>query len=178
VPVSHGSLLVLTGPPGAGKSTVGELFVGRRSPSALVDGDAFFGFLRAGRIDPWLPESHAQNVSVTAASGAATGCLVAGGLHVVFVGIVGPWFLDEFCAALGRDDVAYAVLLPPVEVCVHRVATRTGHRFHDEAATRQMHAQFAGAGIDERHLLTSPTASPAQLVDTLLDAQASGSLEL
>ena len=50
-----GELLVVTGPPGAGKSTVAARLVERRSPSALVEGDAFFAFLRRGRIDPWLP---------------------------------------------------------------------------------------------------------------------------
>ena len=47
-------LIVVTGPPGAGKSTIAELLVSEFDPSALVAGDQFFGFLRAGSIAPWL----------------------------------------------------------------------------------------------------------------------------
>ena len=48
-------LLVVTGPPGAGKSTVSQLLAADFDPGALVAGDQFFGFLRAGFIDPWRP---------------------------------------------------------------------------------------------------------------------------
>ena len=58
VPVS---LLVVTGPPGAGKSTVAALVADRLPRSVLVEGDAFFAFVRRDAIEPWLPESHAQN---------------------------------------------------------------------------------------------------------------------
>lgn len=78
-----GSLLIVTGPPGAGKSTVSELLVERREPSVLVAGDAFFQFLARGRIEPWLPESNEQNSVVTLAAGAATGRFVVGGFETV-----------------------------------------------------------------------------------------------
>jgi len=48
-------LLVITGPPGAGKSTVARLVAGAFSPRVLVEGDAFFAFLDQGAIAPWLP---------------------------------------------------------------------------------------------------------------------------
>jgi adenylylsulfate kinase-like enzyme len=44
------SLLVITGPPGAGKSTVAALVAKRSTPSVLVDGDAFFAFLDQGAM--------------------------------------------------------------------------------------------------------------------------------
>jgi energy-coupling factor transporter ATP-binding protein EcfA2 len=68
-----GSLLIVTGPPGAGKSTVAKLLADSMPRSVLVEGDAFFGFLANGAIDPWLPESHEQNTVVTKAAGKATG---------------------------------------------------------------------------------------------------------
>ena len=49
-----GELLIVTGPPGAGKSTVAPPLAEHRTPSVLIEGDEFFGFLRRGRIEPWL----------------------------------------------------------------------------------------------------------------------------
>jgi len=47
-----GSLLVITGPPGAGKSTVARILAERVEPSVLVEGDSFFAFLARGAIPP------------------------------------------------------------------------------------------------------------------------------
>ena len=66
-----GQVLVISGPPGAGKSTVGELVVDAFDPGMLVEGDAFFHVLRRGAIAPWLPESAEQNELITAATAAA-----------------------------------------------------------------------------------------------------------
>jgi cytidylate kinase len=169
-------LLVVTGPPGAGKSTVAAALVGRLDPSALVEGDAFFAFLRSGAIEPWRRESREQNTTVTAASGAAAGRFVAGGLHTVFDGIVGPWFLDEFLAATGLDSLDYVILLPTLDCCVHRVATRANHGFADEAATRHMHDQFARSEIDERHVLRSTGEDVAAVAGLIVAARHDGRL--
>ncbi len=164
-----GELLIVTGPPGAGKSTAAARLAEHRDPSVLVEGDAFFGFLRRGRIEPWLVESQAQNEAVTEAAGAATGRFVTGGYWTVFDGIVGPWFLPRFVAATGLERVHYVVLLPSVDTCVDRVATRLGHGFTDEPATRQMHEAFRSAELPERHVVRDGPASSDALVATLVD---------
>ncbi len=150
-----GELLIVTGPPGAGKSTVAEHLAAARSPSVLVAGDDFFAHLREGRIDPWLPASNGQNEMVTEAAAAATGRF-ARDVWTVYDGVLGAWFLPTFMAATGLATAHYVVLLPSVERCVARVATRVGHGFSDPAATRRMHDQFATAAIDERHVLRDP----------------------
>src|SRR6266513_952624 len=66
-------LVIVTGPPGAGKSTVARLLGYRFERSVVVEGDAFFAFLARGAIPPWLPESHAQNEIVTEAAAGAAG---------------------------------------------------------------------------------------------------------
>lgn len=124
----------------------------RFSPSVLVEGDAFFAFLASGRIEPWLPESQAQNEIVIRASAVSTGQFVRGGYETVYDGVLGPWSLPTFAAAARLESLHYVVLLPSVDVCVQRVQTRVGHGFDDEAATRKMHQEFADAVIDERHV--------------------------
>jgi len=148
-----GSLLVITGPPGAGKSSVARAIADAAEHSVLVEGDAFFAFLASGAIEPWLQGSNDQNTVVTRAAAAAAGQFARGGYVTVYDGVIGPWFLTTFAVGTGLDRLDYVILLPSIEECVRRVATRTGHGFTDEAATRKMHAAFADAVIDERHVL-------------------------
>lgn len=130
-----GTLLVITGPPGAGKSTAARLIADAADRSVLVEGDAFFGFLASGAIEPWLPESNEQNEVVTCAAALAAGRYADGGFTTIYDGVVGPWFLPTFAAATGLDGLAYVVLLPPVETCVARVQARQNHGFSDGSKT-------------------------------------------
>ncbi|MCP4087005.1 MAG: ATP-binding protein [Actinomycetia bacterium] len=152
------SLLIVTGPPGAGKSAISAALAKHASPSVLVEGDQFFGFPAEGAIEPWLPESGVQNEIVTEAAAAATGRF-ARDYETVYDGVVGPWFLPTFALAAGLVELDYVIVLPPAEVCVSRVAARTGHGFSDEEATRKMHAEFDRASIEARHVLAGGSAS-------------------
>ncbi|MEW1959197.1 AAA family ATPase [Kineococcus sp. NPDC059986] len=161
------TLLVIAGPPGAGKTTVSSLVSARLSPSVLLRGDAFFRFLDQGAQKPWLPEAEEQNRTVIRASGAAAGRYTRGGFDAVFDGVMGPWFLPTFLEATELDVVHYAVLLPPVERCVHNVTTREGNR-DDEPGTRYMHEQFERADIDVRHLVIEPEGTPEEVAACIL----------
>ena len=142
------SLLLITGPPGAGKSAVARLIVERFEPSVLVAGDEFFAFLARGALPPWLPEARAQNTVVTRAAASAAGRFVTGGY----------------------------ILLPSLERCAARVARRQGHGFTDQAATQHMHEQFAGATIGRRHLLVDPPDEVEAVAEQIVEAVAGGTL--
>ena len=146
---------MVTGPPGAGKTTVSRSLSGMFDRSARVAGDEFFGFIDRGYLAPWTREAHQQNEVVVSAAAAAAGRLAAGGYTVVYDGVIGPWFVDVFWRAAGLTRLHYFLLLPPEQLCLHRVQSRVGHGFTDLEAARHMYAEFANAEIDRRHVVTS-----------------------
>lgn len=171
-----GSLLVITGPPGAGKSTVAALVAEAFDPSVLVEGDAFFAFLASGAIEPWLPESSHQNNVVSEAAALATARFVAASYATVYDGVLGPWMVDRFLTAAELDALDYAVLLPPVERCLERVASRTGHGFNDPGATAKMHHEFLASTLDQRHVLDGDNEAPGETADQILALASAGTL--
>ena len=148
-------LILVSGPPGAGKTTAARALSQLFDPSALVPGDQFFAFIERGYIAPWTSPAHHQNEIVTEAAGAAAGRLAAGGYTVIYDGVIGPWFLEAFVAATRIPFLHYAILLPPEPVCLERVRSRTDHGFKDQEATREMYQQFAEADIDPRYVVAS-----------------------
>lgn len=176
-----GSLLIITGPPGSGKSTVSRLLADGMERSVLVEGDLFFAFLAAGAIPPWLPASMEQNHVVGDAAAAATRRFMAD-YDTVYDGIMGPWQLDRFVRALGTNAVDYVILLPAFDVCVERVTTRADHNFTDLDATRHMHEQFADAvttgTVRGRHVVDSGMADSAALVEHIGRRRSAGDFRL
>jgi hypothetical protein len=149
---------------------VARVVADRSTQSALVEGDEFSRFLRRGRIEPWLAESHTQNELVNRIQASTAGAYCLGGFETVFDGVLGPWFLGEFAehAACSFDDV---VLLPSVDTCRDHIRNRSGHGFDDESATRSLHDQFTtacdAAGIDRAHIVDSGAGTPDSIADEI-----------
>ena len=181
--ISHGvaddgavaDLIVVTGPPGAGKSTVARALAARFELSALLLGDDFFGYINRGWVEPWTEQADQQNQIVLLAAGAAAGRFTTGGYTVIYDGIVGPWSLSGFTAATALAELHYVVLLPDERRCLDRVTSRAGHGFTDLDAARHMYRQFVTTEVDVRHVLTDPGDVEAT-ASTIASLMAQGSL--
>ena len=178
-------LLLLTGSPGCGKTTVAPLVADRHEPSACLDLDWFFAKVRGGAIDPWRAEAHTQNRIVLQAAAEASATFAAGGYFTVADGILYPFMLDLFAAAargLGVD-VHYAVLRAPIELVQQRVQDRRAEPQHakalaDATVVDDLWTQFEQQGVTERHRVDSGRRSPDQVAEEIDRRFAAGDLRL
>ena len=173
-------LLLLTGSPGCGKTTVAPLVADRHEPSACLDLDWFFAKLRRGAIEPWQPEAHAAEPLVLRAGAEAVAAFAGGGYFTVAEGILYPFMLDLFADGVRTPGIElnYAVLRAPVGVVQQRVQDRTAEPAHagalaDAAVVDDLWAQFERHGVEERHRVDSGARAPdevAEEIDRRLEA--------
>ena len=150
-------VLILTGPPGAGKTTTAPTRRRRRASSSsrvrLVLS------LHPCRVRRALEaDSDEQNTIVTRIVADAAAGHADAGYFTIIDGIISPrWFFEPLRDALQASghDVAYAVLRAPLAVWVSRAASRDASRLIDPAVIEQLWRDFADLGALERHAIDS-----------------------
>lgn len=55
------SIVLISGPPGAGKTTVAEKLASAEKPTVHIHTDTFYVWIRSGYVPPYLPEAAPQN---------------------------------------------------------------------------------------------------------------------
>ena len=173
-------VLIVTGPPGVGKTTTAEVLAARSKRAVHLEADAFFRFISSGYVEPWKPESHEQNQVVMRIVAAAAAGYAEAGYFTIIEGIVIPaWFLEPLRDALqgAGHSVAYAVLRAPLSTCAMRVRDREGVPL-DAAVIERLWQEFADLGSLERYALDVSDESPEEAADLLARRLADGRLAL
>jgi gluconate kinase len=172
-------VLVLTGPPGVGKTSAAALLAARRERGVHLEADSFFRFISTGYIEPWKPGSDEQNrVVMEIVAKAATGYAEAGYATVVEGIVIPGWFFEPLRDSIraAGHAVAFAVLRAPLETCLARVQGRDGEPSIEAGPIEQLWRSFADLGDLERHVIDVDGMAPERVSDELAERLSGGSL--
>ena len=178
---AKGSLLILAGPPGAGKSTIAkQLAKTSERPCCHLHADSFYTAIRKGYVPPYLPEAQRQNEVVIGVVTEAAAGYARGGYDVVLDGIVGPWFLPPFQAMRDKEriELHYVVLRPSLEETLGRAASREGRVLKEVEPIKGLYRAFADLGRLEAHVVDSSAQSVAETTAAIRSAVALGKFKL
>ncbi len=161
-------ILILTGPPGAGKTATARLLAAGFERGVHLESDLFFHFIRAGYVEPWRPESHEQNMIVMRIVAAAAVSYADAGYFTIVDGIISPhWFFEPLRDALqtAGHAVAYCVLRAPLALCISRAASREANRIADVSVIERLWRDFADLGSLEGHAVDSGAKSAEDVAE-------------
>jgi chloramphenicol 3-O-phosphotransferase len=166
-------IVIVSGPPGSGKSSVCESLCGRYDRTVHLETDQFYAAIRMGFEKPWKPGTTRQNLMVTRSAARAASAYAAE-LYAVFIdGVVVREdilrvYIDEL-APLGMP-VHFVTLLPDVETTVRRGLTREATLRVPEDVLRRMHAQFVESGVRAGCTIDNSAMTADEAADGVMSA--------
>jgi cytidylate kinase len=159
------SIILISGPPGAGKSAVARLLAAALdAPVAYIEGDTFWHFITKRRVGSSKLEARAHDSRIVIRAMIAAAARYAhGGYQTVLDFTIGPWLLKLIQSALKETPLDYVVLCPSENICAQRAAERPEGAMPDYSEYAELHAAFCVLGEFEKHAIRSDTAGAAEL---------------
>ena len=155
--MKQGRIIVITGSPGTGKTTVSKIVAKESSmeKSVHMHTDDFYHYLSKGAIPPHLPEANKQNLIVIEAFLEAAKRYVRGGYDVIVDGIIGSWFLEPWLNIVKEGyEIHYIVLRADRDETMKRAVGRSKlDRETNSELVKIMWEQFCNLGVYERNVI-------------------------
>lgn len=169
------NLVILSGPPGSGKSSVSAELMSRLHKGVHVEGDQFWSMLGANFFEPWLPGADVQNRSVIEAMTLTAAAFARGGYLPVIDFVIGPWHLDvvEESCRLAKVGCHFIVLCPSADTTIARAASRSGSLI-ESGPVRQMIQAFSDLGPLSTHAIDTSLQTVAETAADVERAVESG----
>lgn len=180
--MKSGRIVVITGSPGTGKTTVSAIVAKGSSmeKSVHMHTDDFYHYLSKGGIPPYLPEADAQNLIVIEALLEAAKRFARGGYEVIVDGIIGPWFLGPWLDLVQEGyEVHYIILKATKEETMKRAIGRSKlDRETNMELVETMWEQFCDLGIYEPNVIDTTELSIDGTVSKIKERIESGTAKL
>ena len=167
-----GKAIMLSGPIGAGKTTVArDLIALLPQPLAYIEGDTFWSFItRSGQ------RNRRENFLVIMRSMTAAALPFAReGFDVLLDFSFPPDFLDTAQKILKEVPLDFIVLKPSQEVCESRASARAEGKISDYGPYRSFYSLFAGA---ERFTIQDDAADSRSLAARIRDGLSAGTFRV
>ena len=175
-------IVIVSGPPGAGKSTVCDALCERYDRTVHLTTDDMYGWIRMGYIPPWNAGSMRQNMTVSRAAARAATAFAQEQYGVFVDGVIGPVHLPVYIEGMRSTGVPihYVVLLPSVDESMRRARDRAelggaaGAEFARQAQDGNMfarvYAMFADAAPLPGWTLDNSALDANQTADAVMEA--------